>query len=135
MIAISGWASSCRRLGRGPRRLISSTSSVIATIVSIAPSTGFSGLRLARLPAARSRAATCSAVTGLPSGQLQAADPEGVAQPVVGDDPALRQRRLDLAGGVEADQALRDRFGEEGGRRIERLEVGIAQLRRRRRSR
>ena len=30
MIASSGWASSCRKLGRGPRRLISSTSSVIA---------------------------------------------------------------------------------------------------------
>ena len=67
MIAISGWASSCRKFGRGPCRLISSTWSVIATTSSMAPSTGFSGLRLARLAAARNRVATWSAVTGLPS--------------------------------------------------------------------
>ena len=66
-IAISGWASSCRKLGRGPRKRISSTASVIGTMSATAPSTGFSGLRLARLSAARSRATTCWAVTGLPS--------------------------------------------------------------------
>ena len=49
MIAIGGWASSWSWFGRGPRRRISSTWSVIATTVSTAPSTGFSGLRLARL--------------------------------------------------------------------------------------
>ena len=64
-------------------------------------------------------------------GPGRAADPEGVAQAVVGDDPALRQRRLDLAGGVEADQPLRDRFDQEGRGRIERLEVRVEQARRR----
>ena len=62
-------------------------------------------------------------MTGLPSGPVGAADAEGVAQAVVGDDPALRQRRLDLAGGVEPDQPLRDRVGEEGGGRVERLQI------------
>ena len=56
---------------------------------------------------------------------LGAAQAEGVAQPVVGDDPALRQRRLDLAGGVEADQALGGRLEQEGGGGVDRLEVGV----------
>ena len=58
----------------------------------------------------------------------RAADAEGVAQAVVGDDPALRQRRLDLAGAVEADQPLRERLDEEGRGRIERLQVRVGEL-------
>jgi hypothetical protein len=49
-------------LGRGDFRLISSTSSVIVWISSIAPSTGFRSLRLAGAIAAFSRATTWSAV-------------------------------------------------------------------------
>jgi hypothetical protein len=61
------------------------------------------------------------------AGPVGAADAEGVAKPVVGDDPALRQRRLDLAGGVEPHQALGDGFGEIGGGRIERPQIGVGQ--------
>ena len=60
---------------------------------------------------------------------LRAADAESVAHAVVRHDPALRQRRLDLAGTVEAAKALGGRLDKEGRRSVERLEIGIPQLR------
>ncbi len=67
-IAISGWARSCKRCGRGAVRLISSTRSVIGTIWSIAPSVSFSTLSLRDAICRRSSRATCWAVSLLPSG-------------------------------------------------------------------
>jgi hypothetical protein len=58
---------------------------------------------------------------------LRARQPESVAKAVVGRDPALGQRRFDLAGGIEADQALRRRVDQKGGGGIERLAVGVDQ--------
>jgi hypothetical protein len=57
----------------------------------------------------------------------QAREAEGVAKPVVGDDPALGQRRLDLARRVESHQPLRNRRDQEGGWRVERLQIGIGE--------
>ena len=60
-----------------------------------------------------------------PAAPIRLAEPERIAQAVVGDDPALGQRGLDLAAEVEPDQALGDGFEKDCGRRIERPRLGL----------
>src|SRR3546814_175955 len=62
---------------------------------------------------------------GLPVRPFGADETKRVSKAVIRHDPALRQRRLDLPGGVELDQPLGSRLDEEGRRRIEPFQVGI----------